>query len=244
MLRPNDGPSRFAPLLLLFLLVLSGARLAGAEGGAPGGVPPPSIGGELPAPKPAEHLPTAPPDLGLRLVGTVLVNRQGKSVVVLEDRRSGEQGVYHEGDRCGDTLIRSIRSGSVVVDAGRGDEVLALEGAAETGDPGPEPASPVVDRKEVAPELPTAPQSAEQIRTRLDHRDGKLRGLIVYNIAPESAFAKMGLLDGDVILAVNGRPVTTTAEILDLYDTLQRGGTFTLEVDRSETPQELLFDVR
>lgn len=237
--------ARLARGLVLWTLVLAGARAGAADTGAPGAAGP-STGGRPHAVTASQSdLPAAPQDLGVLLIGTVVVSPGDKSVAVLEDRRTGAQGVYRRGERCGDVEIRRILPRAVVIDAGRGEELLALDSATGgAGGQSPAPPATVVDRTDVAAELPTAPQSDRQIRTRLDHRDGRLRGLIVYNIHPGSAFARMSLLDGDVILAINGVPVTTTAEILELYDTMERGGTFSLEVDRGESPQELQLEIR
>lgn len=229
----------------LWILVLCGPQVAAAETGAPGHAAPPPPGRRPATTTIQSSLPAAPQDLGLLLVGTVIVNPGDKSVAVIEDRQTSAQGVYRQGERCGDVEIRRILPRAIVIDAGRGEELLAMDSTLMgAGGWNPARTAAVGDRKEVAAELPTAPQSARQIRTRLDHRDGRLRGLIVYNIQPGSAFARLGLLDGDVILAVNGTPVTNTAEILDLYDTMERGGSFSLEVDRSEITQELQLEIR
>jgi hypothetical protein len=45
-------------------------------------------------------------------------------------------------------------------------------------------------------------------------------------------------------VAVDGKPITTTEEILDLYAALERGGTFRIEVDREDAPTDLHFEIR
>jgi type II secretory pathway component PulC len=54
----------------------------------------------------------------------------------------------------------------------------------------------------------------------------------------------MGLRDGDVIQGINGRTFTTTQPVLDFYDALKEGGTVSLEIQRDETKQKLLFEIR
>jgi len=54
----------------------------------------------------------------------------------------------------------------------------------------------------------------------------------------------MGLENGDVIKAVNGRPVATTQEAVEFYGALKGGTTVALNIQRDERNQELRFEIR
>jgi general secretion pathway protein C len=84
----------------------------------------------------------------------------------------------------------------------------------------------------------------EQISVRPQFEAGRANGFVIYSIEPGSVFERMGLRDGDVIQGINGRTFTTTQPVLDFYDALKEGGTVSLEIQRDETKQKLLFEIR
>ena len=142
-------------------------------------------------------------------------------------------------------MIKKILSGSVVIGTRMGDQMLSMEyGARSGGDVQSPPEMARLDRKEVDSALPEYMQLMREIRVRPHLEEGQPGGFLIYNIEPGSIFARMGLENGDVIMAVNGKPVTKTLQAVDFYDALKKGGTVNLEIKRGETKQELHFIIQ
>jgi len=71
-------------------------------------------------------LPHARNDLGLQLVGVALVDEPGSSIAVIENLASGDQVIYKQGDTLNGILVKRILSRAVIIDEGKGDEILIL----------------------------------------------------------------------------------------------------------------------
>jgi general secretion pathway protein C len=83
----------------------------------------------------------------------------------------------------------------------------------------------------------------QEIRVRPRFEAGQPAGFVIYNIAPKSIFARMGLMDGDVISAVNGKSLTGTQPAIDFYNAITEGGRVSLEIRRGDKKQELHFQI-
>jgi S1-C subfamily serine protease len=101
-----------------------------------------------------------------------------------------------------------------------------------------------LDRKEVDSTLPDYMQLMKEIRVRPYLKAGRPAGFLIYNIEPGSILSRMGLENGDVINAVNGRRVATTQEASEFYGALKSGTKVSLNIQRDERAQELQFEIR
>jgi general secretion pathway protein C len=183
-------------------------------------------------------------DLGLKLVGTAVSDDSRQSYAVIEAQSSGQQKPYREGDQVGEILIKKILLGKVVIQTPKGEALLSMRGgesAASASQPRP---AARIERKEVNSTLPDYKHLMEQISVRPQFEAGRANGFVIYSLEPGSIFSRMGLRDGDVIQGINGRTFTTTQPVLDFYDALKEGGTVSLEIQRDESKQKLLFEIR
>ncbi len=64
-------------------------------------------------------------------------------------------------------------------------------------------------------------------------------GAVVTNVEPDSAAAESGLREGDVILALDGRPITGASDIRNRFGLLPVGARVTLDVRRAGRPLAL-----
>ena len=183
-------------------------------------------------------------DLGLKLVGTAVSDDPRLSYAVIETQSNSQQKPYREGDQVGEILIKKILLGKVVIQTPKGEALLSMRGSESTASVSqPRPAARI-DRKEVDTTLPDYKHLMEQISVRPQFEAGRANGFVIYSLEPGSIFARMGLRDGDVIQGINGRTFTTTQPVLDFYDALKEGGTVSLEIQRDESKQKLLFEIR
>jgi general secretion pathway protein C len=184
-------------------------------------------------------------DFGFKLVGTAVTDDPSKNFAIIEIQSTGNQGTYREGDRLGELVIKKILSGQVVIGTKTGDQMVSMEyGARGEGDVQSPLEMARLDRKEVNATLPEYMQLMREIRVRPHLEEGQPGGFLVYNIEPGSIFARMGLQNGDVIMAVNGKPVTRTIQAVEFYNALKNGGTVNLEIKRGEAKQELHFVIQ
>jgi len=72
-------------------------------------------------------------------------------------------------------------------------------------------------------------------------RDGKMAGLVLQRVPLGSLPAVYGFAVGDRIVAVNGKPLNSTAAILDIYSRYRNSDSMRVTLERNGTKKELLF---
>jgi type II secretory pathway component PulC len=190
----------------------------------------------LPHALPAQTVPAVPPaqPLALRLVG-IVVRDGGEALATIEEPRTGRQTFYRVGDTVGEArLVRILEDRAVLVVGGTEVE-LRLAGIPDTSGPvaptarapapPPEGRGEAVRRARQAARAETHPQVAAPAGNRLSMSREELarlgssvdlaqyataegaEGLRVGDIPPDSLLARLGLLPGDIVRAVDRRPV-------------------------------------
>ena len=87
-------------------------------------------------------------------------------------------------------------------------------------------------------------QLMTQVRIRPYFRGGKPEGLIVSQIQNDSIFAKLGLLNGDIIASVNGKQMSSPEEAFQLYNSLNTGEQVTVEITRRGQKKLFTYDIQ
>ena len=83
-----------------------------------------------------------------------------------------------------------------------------------------------------------------QVRIRPYFRQGKPEGLIVSQIQANSIFAKLGLMNGDIIASVNGKQMSTPEEAFQLYNSLNSGAQVSIEITRRGQKKMLTYEIK
>ena len=86
-------------------------------------------------------------------------------------------------------------------------------------------------------------QLLQQVNIRPYFENGKPSGLMLSRIRPNSVFKEMGLMNGDILLGVNGAPIETVDSALTLYESLKSAGDVTLEIKRRGRIQSLEYNI-
>jgi len=195
-----------------------------------------------------EDVPTADKSLGLKLVGTVAGDDAATSFAIIDNNKTRKQEIYHEGDKAGDVLIKKILRNKVIVDAGKGEELLALE-LEETGkkiefSPAPQPAvserGPAsreegrrFDRSEVDAALGNIDQLTQELSISPYMRAGKPYGFRIGKLPTDSILVAMGLRSGDLITGVNDLAITGPEQAAEFFQKLKQGGDVTIKVGKA-----------
>ena len=194
-----------------------------------------------------EDIPTAEKSLGLKLIGTVAGDDAATSFAIIDNKTTRKQELYHEGDKTGEVLIKRILRNKVIVDAGRGEELLALE-LEETGrkvefspapqsavrerGPAPKEESLKFDRTEVEASLGNVDQVIQELSISPFTRAGKPAGFRIGKLPAESILSAMGLRTGDLITGVNDQAITGPEQAAEFFQTLKQGGDVTIKVGK------------
>jgi len=83
-----------------------------------------------------------------------------------------------------------------------------------------------------------------QVRVRPYFRQGKPEGLIVSQIQGDSIFARLGLMNGDIIASVNGQQMSTPEEAFQLYNSLKSGSPVSIEITRRGQKKMLTYEIQ
>jgi general secretion pathway protein C len=75
-------------------------------------------------------------------------------------------------------------------------------------------------------------------------KNGKPDGFKLYAIRPASAFAKLGLTNGDTLQSINGFELTSADKALEVYTKLREATSLEVEVTRRGKPVTLKYSIR
>ena len=75
-------------------------------------------------------------------------------------------------------------------------------------------------------------------------KNGKPDGFKLYAIRPSSAFAKLGLSNGDTLQSINGFELTSADKALEVYTKLREATSLEMEVTRRGKPVTLKYTIR
>jgi type II secretion system protein C len=194
-----------------------------------------------------EDIPTAEKNLGLKLIGTVASDNPATSFAIIDNKTTRKQELYHEGDKAGEVLIKRILRNKVIVDAGRGEELLTLE-LEETGknvkfSPASQPSlrgrrtapreeSLQFERAEVVAALQNVDQLIQELNISPYTRSGKPAGFRIGRLPRNSILIAMGLRSGDLITGLNDQTVTGPEQAADFFQTIKQGGDVTIKVGK------------
>jgi general secretion pathway protein C len=204
----------------------------------------------------------APTTLQVRLLGTIAGDEKNGRAIIEDSKR--EQGLYRVGDDIQGAVINRILRGKVVLRVNGRDEILTM---ADKEDSGGQTAAPVgrpartssravrrassrdentvtLSQDDITESLNNINDIITQVRVEPHMVDGVAQGLIVKNIAAGSIFERMGLADGDIVQAVNRRPIKSPDDVVALYQSLKSARRLNLQVTRGGQPQTLNYNIR
>jgi serine protease Do len=76
-----------------------------------------------------------------------------------------------------------------------------------------------------------------------DYRLGERKGVLVYQVLPDSPASKAGVKDGDIVAAFDGQPIQHSRQLIDLVSGTKAGRRITLEILREGKSQTLEVEI-
>lgn len=142
--------------------------------------------------------------------------------------------------------LHSVYVDKVILDRSGNLETLALpkrnSAALVINRPPPPQQNPVAENlRRMAETNPTA--FAEIIRPQPVFANGVQRGYRVYPGRNRAQFSKLGLMPGDLILAINGTPLDDPARGAEIFNTIGSAGQVNVTVERNGQTQDLSLNM-
>lgn len=201
-----------------------------------------------------------PTTLQLSLLGTIAGDEQSARAII-EDLQKREQNLYRMGDTVQNAVVSRILRGKVVLRVDGRDEILTMdEKKKDAGresvqrnrptrrttatEPAGNRNTVTLDRQEITESLDNIGDILSQVRVEPFMQDGKAAGLQVSDIAPDSIFERMGLMDGDIVQAVNNRQIRSPDDVVAFYQSLKSASRLNLLVTRDGRRTVLNYNIR
>lgn len=203
-------------------------------------------------------------DLKVVLLATVVAQPESySSALIAEEKGDGAMG-YGVGDSLLDeaTIVR-IEQRKVIIRRSDGTvEFIAMEEGAsfkkeDDGGGKAEKASDddeiqkagdnkyIVDQELVDKIMENPEKLYSQVRV-VPHKgaDGEIDGYRLSGIRRKSFFARLGVKNGDIVHAVNGKPLTSMSAAMDAYNSMQESKDFSFELTRRNKKQTFEYEIR
>lgn len=198
-------------------------------------------------------------ELKLKLWGTVASDNQENSFAIIEDESKRKQFIYKTNDTVQNATVKMILEDKVVLSVSGSDEVLQLQ--KRTGSSSTSTRSTTTSvrttgttssvqttrislrRTQVESAMENLSELMTQVTVEYQNKDG-VEGLALSNIKPNSLFRRMGLRNGDVLVAVEGQPLTSADQALQLYENLKTSDSASVEINRRGRSRIIQYRIR
>ncbi len=202
--------------------------------------------------------PVAVSPLNLKLLGTVVADEHAAAIIATAAGR--EQRVFFVGDSIQlGVILKQVAADAIIVERAGKLERISLEHSARLS-AAPQPtlnrpairprnAPPAAIRKQMQrahlrQQLQNFPALLSQARIVPHLAGGKPDGFVISEIAPGSLYQQAGLQNGDILLAVNGQPITSAKQAMHMYQTLQQTSAIDLQLMRAGRLKQIHYDIR
>jgi type II secretory pathway component PulC len=168
---------------------------------------------------------------------------------VIEDRQNKTQGTYTVGSTILGARVVMISGTKVVLRVDGKDQVLEMNPQG-TGDV--QQSVPLQQETALPTDEPNwdersslgYAQARLKVRLKPFNQGGNQEGFEVKSIHGDSPLKAIGLEDGDVIKSINGEPIDSDLDILQIYDAINNGDSYTVSVVRDGKPLTLSSKIK
>ncbi len=216
--------------------------------------------------KPVTQAPLKPTKLNLTLWGTV-TGPPDKAVAILQDGKTRQQQLLHEGDEIQKAIVKAIERERIVLTVNGQDEILEIEKSSPGGrrrpdytGPGPgavvedqpPPPSPLdgegdsvvrLSRARVEDAMKNVNELMRQARVMPHFNNGQPDGLRLSGVRPGSLFTDIGLRSGDIITGVNGEQIQSVDDALRFYTSLRDADNVSVQLRRGGAERTIEYQI-
>lgn len=184
-------------------------------------------------------------DLKLRLWGTVTANDKQTAYAVIEEQKEKKQSLYRVGDKIQDATVKMIFREKVVLSVNGKDEILEIEELSKNKKikksalksnvvHGHDTKFNRLQTRNVftGNVFKEVSNLMSQANIKPYFEKGKIGGLILTRIKPDSSLHKMGLENGDIITGVAGENIESVDDIQEFYKSLKASPDVLLQIKR------------
>ena len=189
--------------------------------------------------------------LKLRLVA-VNASSSGSRMAIIEDTAKQDQDVFDLNENVfGQGTLVAILADSIRVEHGGRIDTISLVDAAPAGGGGGAPETPSDDETdfsvaedELSAALANLPQLLSQARAVPYFRNGQSIGMRLFAIRSGSMYEKLGLKNGDIVLAVNDNSLSDPAQALKLFEQLKSERSIDVKLERNSSTMSMHYTIR
>jgi general secretion pathway protein C len=196
-----------------------------------------------------------PTERNLKLWGTVVGDDSASAYAIIEEpgnnSRRREQLLYRNGDTVQGAEIAKILREKVILSANGKTEILRIVEPQSSGKDHrtgnaykPQTQHPIRQRRILrSSQVQKAVGNIDTLMSQANIRSHS-EGFQISRIRPSSIFRRMGLRNGDIITAVDSRPVNSVNDALDIWQELSAGGEISLRIKRRGRTRIIDYRVR
>ena len=193
-----------------------------------------------------ENLPRA--SLDLILLG-IMKRDDGYLEAIIEDTQNNTQGLYTVGSTIRGARVVMISGTKVVLRVDGKDQVLEMNPQG-TGDV--QQSMPLQQETALPADEPNweersslgYAQASLKVRLKPFIKGGNQEGFEVKSVLDDSPLKAIGLENGDIIKSINGEPIDSDLDILQIHDAIINGDSYTLSVVRDGRPVTLSSKIK
>jgi len=200
-------------------------------------------------------------DLDVRLIGTIVAIPELYSSALMAEASAAPRG-YGIGDKVQDAEVIKIEPDKVHVKRSNGEIQIITMGGTEAAKPASAAGAPVTGGTEEGIEQISETKfvierslyerymgdldAISRMGRAIPHRgaDGEIDGYRLSGVRRDSLGSQIGIKNGDIIHAVNGKPLISMKDALDALGTLQSESAFQFDVTRRGQKVTLEYEVR
>ncbi|MBF0573316.1 MAG: PDZ domain-containing protein [Desulfamplus sp.] len=198
-------------------------------------------------------------ELKLKLWGTATGGEDSENYAVIENDKDKKQELYKIGDKIEDAVIKKILRFSVVLSRNGKDEKLEIteeETSKKNSDSisnnssnkansseNDESINISIKRSFIDESMKDINGLMSQVRAKPHFTGGNPDGILLYGIKQSSMFKEMGIQNGDIIMGVDGKEITSVDDAISLYDRLKNSSDLKMQIRRRGQVKELLYHV-
>jgi general secretion pathway protein C len=101
-----------------------------------------------------------------------------------------------------------------------------------------------VEETELNDALSNLPVLISQVRAVPYFRDGQSIGMRLFALRRDSLWEKIGLKNGDILLAVNDNSLSDPSQALKIFEQLKSERSINVKLERNGSPTELRYNIR